>query len=129
MAKEVFHLARGCFSIRSFDDPADRDEALLTMLKAEVAENLAAGHDIESSSCEYPYAVDISGHRAEMFHMSVNEDGVIDELAFVQDAEWSTMARRALGTRTFGRGTSACGGMRCHCPTRRRRCLHWQRRL
>lgn len=87
MDEKPYHLARGCFSIGAYDNPSDRDDALLALLKAEVTANLAAERDVESSSCEYPYAVDVSGHRAEMFHMSVDEDGVIDDLAFVQDAE------------------------------------------
>jgi hypothetical protein len=83
-----YHLARGCQSIAKFDNRSDRDDALLTMLKIEVAENLAAGRDVESSTCEYPYAVDVSGHRAEMSIMRVDEEGVIDDLEFVQGAEW-----------------------------------------
>lgn len=89
MAQESFHLARGCFSLRSYDNKSDRDEALLTMLRMEVANNLAAGRDVESSSCDYPYAVDVFGHCAIMFQMSVDEDGVIDDdLVWAQDATW-----------------------------------------
>lgn len=88
MTEFAFHLARGCFSLRSYDDPATRDDALLTMLKIEVAENLAAGSSAESGDNEYPYAVDVHGHRAEMSHMSVDEEGMIGDLEFVQVAEW-----------------------------------------
>jgi hypothetical protein len=84
----VYHLARGCESIGTFDNPSDRDDVLLAMLKIEVAVHIAAGRSAESGDNEYRYAVDVSGHRAEMYHMDVDEDGVTDDLGWVQDAEW-----------------------------------------
>lgn len=88
MEHKPYHLTRGCYSIGAYDNPSDRDDALLTMLKSEVAANIAAGRSAETGDNEYPYAVDVSGHRAEMYHMDVDENGVIDDLAFVQDAMW-----------------------------------------
>lgn len=84
----VYHLARGCQSIATFDSPGARDDALLAMLTIEVAENLAAGRSAESGDNEYPYGVDVSGRHAEMVHRRVDEDGVIEDLDFVERAEW-----------------------------------------
>jgi hypothetical protein len=84
----AYHLARGCESIGIFDKPSDRDEALLAMLTTEVAEALAGKRSPESSDNAFPYGVDVDGRNAELIHMRVDEDGVIEDLAFVEGAEW-----------------------------------------